>query len=229
MSIELYWGSGSTPAWRVQLGLAIKGLSYDSRLLSFSLGETRTPEFLAINPRGKVPTLVDGDTVVNESIAILAYLDRKYPEPPLFGRTAEQAADVWRFVMEFESHGNPALSQVVRPILFGTLATDRANVLEGLPALTAELNRLEARVASGVFVGEQLSAADIVWFCGVQQMVRAATRPAAADLDLGLYPLANRWPRLLAWTRRMEEVPGYLATIPPHWLEGDHPSPTRVS
>ena len=229
MSIELYWGSGSTPAWRVLLALAIKGLPFESRLLSFSKGETRAPEFLALNPRGKVPTLVDGSTIVNESIAILAYLDRKYPESPLFGETPEEAAEVWRFVMEFESHGNPAFSGVARPILFGTIEADRAKIAEHLPLVVSELDRLSARVASGYMVGNRLSAADIVWFCGLQQLVRAATRPAAAALDLGVWPLANRWPALIPWAAAIEAVPGYLATMPPHWLESVPPSPTRLA
>lgn len=229
MTIELYWGSGSTPAWRAQLALAVKGIPYTSRLLSFSAGDTRKPEFLAINPRGKVPTLVDGATVVNESIAILAYLDRKYPETPIFGRTPEEAADVWRYVMEFESHGNPAFGAVARPILFNTLAADQGKVIEGLPALVAELDRLASRVAHGTLVGTTISAADIVWFCGVQQVVRAATRPAAQGLDLGLYPLGNRWPALVPWAARIEAIPGYIGTMPPHWLESDPPSPRALA
>ena len=56
MALELYWGSGSTPAWRVLLALTYKELPFTSNLLSFSKRETRTPAFLAMNPRGKVPT-----------------------------------------------------------------------------------------------------------------------------------------------------------------------------
>ncbi|MDP2311893.1 MAG: glutathione S-transferase family protein [Pseudomonadota bacterium] len=229
MSIELYWGSGSTPAWRVLLALAAKNLPYTSRLLSFSQRETRTPEFLALNPRGKVPTLKDGDLVLNESLAILAYLDRAYPEVPLFGRTAAETGQVWRHVMEFESHGDPAISTVARPILFNTLAENEAKVREGLPALVAELDTLAARVADGPLVGNTLSAADIVWFCGIQYVARAATRPAAASLDLGLWPFAERWPAIVRWAARIEALPGYDATVPPHWREGAVPSPARLA
>lgn len=231
MSIELYWGSGSTPAWRVQLALALKNLPYTSHLLSFSKRETRTPEFLALNPRGKVPVLKHGDLVINESLAILAYLDRAYPEPPLFGRTAAEAGRVWRYVMEYESHGNPTFGAVARPILFGTLADDdgEAKVREALPALYAELDLLAARVADGPMVGGALSAADLVWFCGLQQLVRAATRPVAAPLALGYWPFADRWPAIVRWAALVEAIPGYDATMPPHWLEGDVPSPARVA
>ena len=229
MSIELYWGSGSTPAWRVQIALALKNLPYTSHLLSFSAKETRTPEFLAINPRGKVPALRDGDVVVNESIAILAYLDRAYPEHPLFGATPAEAAHVWRLVMEYESHGNPTISAVARPLLFGTWEADSSKVRDGLPALYTELDLLAEQVAAGSMVGSTLSAADIVWFCGLQQLVRASTRPAAAAFDLGVWPLNARWPVIVAWARRIEAIPGFDATRPPHWAEGAHPSPDHIA
>ncbi len=229
MSLELYWGSGSTPAWRVLLALAAKGLPYTSHLLSFSKRETRTPAFLALNPRGKVPTLVHDGLVLNESLAILAYLDRAFPAAPLFGTDAADAGRIWRLVMEYESHGNPAISAVARPILFGKPEEEAAKIREALPALEAELDTLNQRVAGGHLVGDALSAADIVWYCGVAYLVRAATRPAAAGLDLGVLPLGARWPAIVRWAGLVESIPGFDATIPPHWLEGDHPSPARLS
>ncbi len=228
MSIELYWGSGSTPAWRVQLALALKALPYTSRLISFSARDTRTPQFLALNPRGKVPTLVDGDVVVNESIAIMAYLDRAYPEFPIFGETPAEAAQAWRFVMEFESHGNPAIATVARPFLFGTIEADAQQVRDGLPALYEELDLLATRVAGGPMVGGRLSAADIVWFCGIQQLLRAASRPSAVGFDLGVWPFGKRWPAIVAWAGLLEAIPGFDTTRPPHWAEGEHPAPSRV-
>ncbi len=119
MAIELYWGSGSPFAWRVMLTLEVKGLKYESKLLEFSKGEHKTPAYLRLNPRGKVPTLKDGEFVVYESIAIMAYLDRKYPDPPLFGKTAEEAGLIWRAICECESYLVSAGDKVVRPIFFG--------------------------------------------------------------------------------------------------------------
>ena len=91
MAIEVYWGSGSPFAWRVLLALEHKRLPYVSHLLQFSKQEHKSPQMLALNPRGRVPVLKDGDYVCFESLAILYYLDRKYPEPPIFGRTPEEA------------------------------------------------------------------------------------------------------------------------------------------
>jgi len=116
MAIELYWGSGSPFAWRVMLTLEVKGLAYESKLLEFSKGEHKTPGYLRLNPRGKVPTLKDGDFVLYESLAIMSYLDRKYPDPPLFGKTAEETGLIWRALAECESYMVSAGDRVVRPI-----------------------------------------------------------------------------------------------------------------
>jgi glutathione S-transferase len=64
MPLTLYYGSGSPYAWRAQLGLEHKALAYDLQILSFSAGDTRKPEFMALNPRHQVPVLVDGDFVL---------------------------------------------------------------------------------------------------------------------------------------------------------------------
>ena len=116
MAIELYWGSGSPFAWRVMLTLEVKGLAYESKLLEFSKGENKAPAYLLLNPRGKVPTLKDGDFVLYESLAIMSYLDRKYPDPPLFGKTPEETGLIWRALAECESYVVSAGDKVVRPI-----------------------------------------------------------------------------------------------------------------
>ncbi|KAF9076452.1 Isochorismatase-like protein [Rhodocollybia butyracea] len=78
----LYYVNGSIPSWRVMLLLSEKHIAYNPRrlLVMSDPKETRLPEFTAINPRGKTPTLVDSDgTIVIESIAILQYLETYYP------------------------------------------------------------------------------------------------------------------------------------------------------
>ena len=89
MGITLYYGSGSPYAWRVQLALEHKALAYELKVISFSAGDTRKPEFLALNPRHRVPVLVEDDFVLYESSAIVEYLDEAYPGrgAPLFPET----------------------------------------------------------------------------------------------------------------------------------------------
>src|SRR3990167_406403 len=107
MALELYWGSGSPFAWRVLLTLEVKRLKYESKLLEFSKEDHKSPGYLKLNPRGKVPTLKDGDFVLYESLAIVAYLDRKYPEPPIFGTTAQETGLIWRSISETEAYLGP--------------------------------------------------------------------------------------------------------------------------
>ncbi|MCK7510151.1 MAG: glutathione S-transferase N-terminal domain-containing protein [Desulfobacterales bacterium] len=104
MALELYWGSGSPYSWRVQLALEYKRLAYESHVLQFSMQEHKSPQMLRMNPRGRVPVLKDGDYVVFESLACLLYLDRKYPEPPLFGRTPEEAGTIMRVICEYQAY-----------------------------------------------------------------------------------------------------------------------------
>ena len=96
MSITLHWGSGSPYAWRCLLTLELKRIPFESKLLEFSRKDHKTPEFLRLNPRGRVPVLVDGEIAIWESLAIMVYLDRKYPETPIFGHSPLESARVWQ-------------------------------------------------------------------------------------------------------------------------------------
>lgn len=221
MALEVFWGSGSGPAWRVLLALAIKGVPYDSRLISFSKAEHKTPELLAISPRGKVPILRDGDYGLSESLAILTYLDRKHPTPPLFGTTPEDAGTIMRVIMDHEVYATPAIQAVTRPLLFGKLDEQREAVTAALPGLHDELARLSKQLgARSSLVGDTLTAADIFVFPMIKTIERAFSKPGAETLDHGLRPLGGAFPELAAWAARIEALPGYDATFPPHWREG---------
>jgi len=218
MAIELYWGSGSPFAWRVMLTLEVKGLAYESKLLEFSKGEHKAPEYLKLNPRGKVPTLKDGDFVIYESLAIMAYLDRKYPDPPLFGKTAEETALIWRTLAECESYILPAGDKVVRPLFFGKGLDNVEDIEQGAEILRRELKLIDDRLAGASWlVGERISAADIGVFPLVQLLLRAASKDAARTLNLGLLPLNETFPNVARWVRRVEALPHYQRTYPPHW------------
>ncbi|HEX5605094.1 MAG TPA: glutathione S-transferase family protein [Candidatus Binatia bacterium] len=220
MAIELYWGSGSPFAWRVMLTLELKRLPYESKLLEFSKQEHKTPAYLQLNPRGKVPTLKDGDFVLYESIAIMAYLDRKYPTPPIFGTTAEQTGLIWRSVLECESYLLSAGDKVVRPLFFGKGLENVNEIQAAADVIRRELKMVNERLAdSNWLVGGEISAADIAIFPLVQLLLRAAGKEAARPLDLGLIPLSKSFPNIARWVRRIEELPNYQRTYPPHWKE----------
>ncbi len=220
MAIELYWGSGSPFAWRVMLTLEVKGLAYESKLLEFSKGEHKSPAYLQLNPRGKVPTLKDGGFIIYESLAIMSYLDRKYPEPPLFGRTPEETGLIWRALAECESYLVPAGDKVVRPIFFGKGLDNLEEIQQAAETLRHELMLIDERLAGlRWLVGENISAADIGVFPLVQLLLRAASKEAAQPLHLGLLPLAQNFPSVARWVQRIEALPNYQRTYPPHWTQ----------
>jgi glutathione S-transferase len=218
MSIELHWLSGSPYAWRVQLALELKGLSYVSHLRQLSSGELKSPEYLALNPRGRVPTLVDDGFVLYESLAILAYLDRKFPTPALFGNSAEETGLIWCVIAEYTAYVDPAVEDFILPLYFGKAAEHAESVREAATTLRVELGRLEQRLRSSAHLaGPELSAADLVVYPHVRSIERAGSKDGARALDIDLVPLSSRWPALSAWARRIEALPGFERTFPPHW------------
>jgi glutathione S-transferase len=216
MTLEIYWGSGSPFAWRVLLAAELKRIPYESKLLEFSKGDLKTPEFLALNPRGRVPVVRDGDLVLAESLAILAYFERKFPDPPLLGKTAEDAGRIWALVSEFESYVREPLTVAVRWI-FGDKPRGQ-EVDDALAKATAELAKLDARLARGAWlVGDAVSAADLAWFPWMRIIVRAGARFEARTRELGLHAFTETFPNIGAWIARIEALPGYDRTFPPHW------------
>lgn len=83
MTMELYGFFRSSTSYRLRIALALKGLPYEPRYVSLPGMEHRTEDFLALNPQGLVPALVDGGRVLTQSLAIIEYLDETCPEPPL--------------------------------------------------------------------------------------------------------------------------------------------------
>ena len=218
MAIELYWGSGSPFAWRVMLTLELKGLAYESKLLEFSKGEHKTPAYMQLNPRGKVPTLRDGEFVVYESLAIMSYLDRKYPTPPLFGATAEDTGLIWQAISECDSYFATAGDKVVRPMFFGKGLDKVDEIRQAAAAIRQELKTLDARLANQIWlVGQTITAADIAIFPMIQLILRAASKEAAQPFDLGFAPLTRNFPHVAKWGERIEALPNYQRTFPPHW------------
>lgn len=217
MAIDVYWISGSPFSWRVMLALEVKQLPYQAHLLEMSKGQHRTPEFLAMNPRGEVPVLRDGEVVVAESIAILAYLERRYPEPPLFGRTPAEAAAVWQQVMQGALHVD-RFEEFIVPLYFGEAAEKDAQIRRVIPHIRAELDRLERTLAGQPWLaGANLSAADLTVYPTVRSLLRAASKPDAARFDHGFVPLDRTWPSVARWMSAVEALPGFDRTFPPHW------------
>lgn len=220
MALELWWGSGSPYSWRALLALEYKQLPYVSHLVQFAKQEHKSPQMLSMNPRGRVPVLKDGDYVCFESLAILHYLDRKYPDRPLFGATPEETGVIVRVVCEYQSYVEDHLQKIIYAVLFQGMDGRLEEVERALGLVLAEARTIEKRLAaSSWLVGESFSAADVVVFPGIQMLLRVLDRREAQDLRARLMPLEANFPAIAAWIRRVEALPGYERTYPPHWRE----------
>ncbi len=122
--MKLYYNPLSPNVRRVRLTAAVLGIELEEKLLDFSKGEHKSPEYLALNPNGAVPTLVDGDFVLTESRSIMQYLASKKPESGLLPRDEAARADVTRWQFWDASHFSPQL---------GTLAFER--MIKGMVGL----------------------------------------------------------------------------------------------
>jgi glutathione S-transferase len=220
MALEIWWGSGSPYSWRALLALEYKQLSYDSHLVQFAKQEHKAPALLNMNPRGRVPVLKDGDYVCFESLAILHYLDRKYPQLPLFGSTAEEAGTIERVICEYQSYAEEHIMRIIQAILFQGIEGRMEELERALGSVLREAATIEQRLTTSAWlVGEGFSAADVVVFPGIQMLLRSLERREAQELRPRFLPLERNFPAIAAWVARVQSLPGYDKTVPPHWRE----------
>ncbi len=162
MAIDVYWGSGCPYSWRVLLALEFKRVPYVSHRLQLDLQEHKAPRMLAMNPRGRVPVVRYDDYVVFESLATLYYLDLKHPDPPLFGRTPEEAGVIMRVINEFQAYTETRLMSIVDTVLHGKPPKLGADLTQSMHLVASEARTIEGRLSKGDWiVGDAMTAADI--------------------------------------------------------------------
>jgi glutathione S-transferase len=197
----LYNSASSGNAYKVRLALALLGISYERIDLEVDAGATRTPEFLAKNPNGRVPLLeLDDGTFLAESNAILVYLSEGstlWPD----GRLARARALQWMF---FEQYSHEPYIAVVRHWRhLGALTPQQeaelpARMAKGYQALDVMEKHLTGR---RFFVGERCTTADIALY--------AYTHVASeGGFDLG------RYHAIRAWLARIAAEPGHVPLAP---------------
>ena len=212
MALTFYYGSGSPYAWRVWLALEHKAIAYELRAVSFSAGDLTKPEYLAINPRHKVPAIADGDFSLYESAAILEYLEEQYSAGKvLFPGGLRQRAVIRRLVREADEYLAHALERLVDQILFTKQEKwDLLEISAAREAFVKELDRFDGCLRGDWFGGE-LSAADFTIYPIIALCLRMEKRKP--DLNVG----SAIGPKLGDWMRRVEALPYYEKTYPPHW------------
>ena len=86
--MRLYTFFRSSAAFRVRIALNLKGLAYEPAFVHLAKGEHHRPEYVALNPQGLVPALVDEGHLLTQSLAIIEYLEETHPVPPLLPKDA---------------------------------------------------------------------------------------------------------------------------------------------
>jgi glutathione S-transferase len=209
MSVVLYYASGSPYAWRAWLALAHKGAAFELKLLSFDAGDLEQPDFARLNPRRKVPVLVDGTFVLRESAAIVEYVAERFTDgPPLFAPDIQTRAIQRQTIREIDAYVAPAIEHVAEAAIYAE-RPDPTAIAAAVASLREELARWDA-VLTGDFLAGSLSAADFTLYPFVARGQRFARRVPDAPADL-------LGPKLTAWANRLSALPAVRATWPPHW------------
>ncbi|MDW3181730.1 glutathione S-transferase family protein [Roseobacter sp.] len=227
MQLRLLQISGAPPSWRVRLGLAFKGLAADIRTLSASDRENEADDIRKLNPRGTLPILVADGLSLHGSLAILAWLDRRHPDVPLFGATPDKAAEIWQLVMDCYDDFREANHKLLS-VAFASrgelpqAGTADAQMLEAGAALAhAECRALEARLSDGrpYLCGDLPSAADALVYPETRLIERAIETKAALMRSVGFGDMHGLYPLVSAWMARLNAMPEVARTLPEHWTE----------
>ena len=92
--MKLYSYPRSSASYRVRIALHLKAIPVEVEDVNLLQGEQRDPDYLLVNPQGVLPTLVDGEIVISQSLAAIEYLEERYPRPALLPRDAKGRARV---------------------------------------------------------------------------------------------------------------------------------------
>jgi glutathione S-transferase len=180
------------------------------RLVNVYQGEGRTPGYLAVNPTGKIPTLVDGEFTLSESNAILQYISEAYGDFRLFSRDPKERAGIASWLFWESAHWQPALISVLAPFVGHKLRPEISPAPSDAPdwgdgQLRPLLARLDAQLRGHTFLaGNTLAIADFS-VGGMMTYFRAAE-----------FPFAD-FPDLAAWYERLEALDAWQRTAADPW------------
>ncbi|MEH3101389.1 glutathione S-transferase family protein [Sphingomonas adhaesiva] len=190
---------------RVRMFAAEKGIALDEVMLDLRQRDHKAPEHVVRNSLGQVPVLeLDDGTTLSETIAICRYLDGIHPEPPMFGRTPLEMAQVDMWIRRFEIQiGEPVKMywRHAHPATAALIEQHRDFGRSNLAALDRAMAWLEGEVADGRtwLTGETLTVVDIA----------AVTIVDFAEL-IGMQPIKEA-KAVAAWHARMTARPSYAA------------------
>lgn len=165
MKLYGYWRSSA--AYRVRIALNLKGINYQSIPVHLVKdgGEQHKVEYAKLNPTELVPTLIDGEVTLNQSLAIIDYLEAKFPETPLYPSELTQKAQVQAAVLDIACEIHPINNLRVQQYLVKKLnVSEEQKLAWSHHWMTLGFQSLEKKLAAtaGKYCfGDQVTAADI--------------------------------------------------------------------
>ncbi|MCC7425613.1 MAG: glutathione S-transferase family protein [Alphaproteobacteria bacterium] len=185
MGLRIY-GIAKSRTFRVLWAATELTIPYEHVEIGFADGSNKTPEYLAINPLGRVPAIEDDGLRLVESMAITLYLARKYGQKTIWPDTIEGEGQAfqWSFfgVTELEAHVN---AWGYHTMVLAPEARDPAKAAAALEALKKPLAVLDQHLATRAFLlGEKFTVADLNL---------ASVLYRALSMDLGAVPNVKRW------------------------------------
>lgn len=199
--MRLYWHPFSIFPRRVRIALREKGLVCEEVEVDLPGGATRAPEFRRLNPFGQVPVLEEDGVVIYESLAILEYLEERYPARPLLPAGAAPRARARQFMHASGDYFAAPLKRWLTRLFTPESSWDRADQTRARAEMAAHLDVLEPLLAGRDHLLEEFSLADIAYAPFVCEL-------EAAQLgDL----LADR-PAVRAWIDALRARPAVAAT-----------------
>lgn len=194
-AIKLYDFPSSPNCQRVKVVLAEKNLPYDIVPVDLKQKEQKKPDFLKLNPYGKVPVLIDGATVLYESLVINEYLDEKYPNPPLMPKDPGKRAKVRILIDYGMEHLDQPYQTIRKEMMKDEKERDQAAIDKAKQELKNLLGRFERELGDQPFLAGDFSLVD------------AALIPRFTRLEgMGVLP-DPALPCVGAWVKRMKERP----------------------
>lgn len=179
----------------------------EHRIVNLAKGEHQQPEFLAINPTGKLPALADDSGLLLwESNAICQFLCEREGDTPLYPREPRVRADIARWLFWEASSWSPAAGilthENVRKPMLGVGEPDAARVQQGEALFRPLAALLDHQLANRKFlVGNAVTLADFV------------VGGAVTYLERGRFPTQD-FAHLRAWWQRLNEIPAWKHTVP---------------
>ena len=205
--LQLYSYYRSSAAYRVRIALEIKQLSYQQLPVNLLSGEHRQLEYLQTNPGGLVPTMSTAEGILTQSLAIIEYLEERYPKPSLLPQSAMDRAQVrsiaYQVAMDIHPLNNPRVTQFIE----ATVGLNKEQKLDwyhhwiaqGFGALETNLKVLNSN--GRYCFGDRVTLADI---CLIPQVYNALR----FDCPMQDYPLIN------AIYRHCTGLPDFITASP---------------